>query len=103
MSYPPPNISLQRFKDYSDNPLVQALTRFITQLSRPLESVTSWGVEVTEKPTRTFHVAFMDGTRISGVLEEVWQVRVFDWHFPEEEETHEHKREDVSTSDADCP
>jgi hypothetical protein len=73
-----PNIALQRFRDYRDNPMVQALTRFITvNLERPLESVASWGVEISDKSHRTFYLHFVDGTKFSGQLREAWQVQVF--------------------------
>jgi hypothetical protein len=75
-----PNMALQRFEDYKDNPMVQVLTRFITlNLRRPLESVASWGVEVSDKPERTFYLHFTDGMRCSGQLREIWQVQVFEY------------------------
>jgi hypothetical protein len=80
-----PNRALQRFEDHKDNPMVQALTWFITfNLKRELSSVASWGVEVSEKPARSFFLLFTDGTKLSGRLESVWTVRVFD---NEQEET----------------
>jgi hypothetical protein len=75
-----PNMALQRFEDYKDNLIVRELIRFITiTLERPLESVISWGVEITEKPVRSFYVTFTDGVKMSGRLEEVWMIRVFDY------------------------
>ena len=73
-----PNIALQRFHDHQDNPMVRALIQFIQyNLERPLESVASWGVEVSEKSVRTFYLRFTDGTQISGTLAEAWTVQVF--------------------------
>jgi hypothetical protein len=73
-------MALQRFEDHKDNPMVWALRRFIiVNLGRPLESVASWGVEVSEKPVRSFFLLFTDGTKLSGRLESVWTVRVFEY------------------------
>jgi hypothetical protein len=75
-----PNMALQRFEDHKDNPMVQALTRFITfNLKRELSSVASWGVEVSEKPVRSFFLLFIDGTKLSGRLEAMWTVRGFEY------------------------
>jgi hypothetical protein len=80
MAAVPLNNAVQRFYDYGDNPMVQALTRFITlNLERPLESVANWGVEVSEKSSRKFYLDFTDGTKISGWVEQVWQVAVFEY------------------------
>lgn len=74
-----PNQVLQRFEDHKNNPMVQAIRRYIIeQLRRPLAHVASWGIEVSDKRVRTFYVRFTDGTIISGEIEEAWTVRVYE-------------------------
>ncbi len=58
--------------------MVRALRNFITYtLGKSLEDVVSWGIEVSDKPSRMFYLRFADSTRISGRLQEAWTVQVF--------------------------
>jgi hypothetical protein len=87
-----PNMALTRFQENQGNPMVEALCNFIVlNLERPLEQVASWGVEVSDKPSRTFYLRFTDGTHISGQLAQVWQVQTHVYEPPTENSSTTHQ------------